>query len=58
MQKSIQFANRRFIWVKEQPGPVLLLVIALTLMLSVHFFAPAENAPTLQDAADETSSAR
>lgn len=49
MQKSIQFANRRFIWVKEQPGPVLLLVIALVMMFSVHFFTQEEPAGALTD---------
>lgn len=49
MQQSIQFANRRFIWVKEQPGPVLLLVIALTIMLSLHFLTPADSTAALTD---------
>lgn len=50
MPKSIEFARRRFIWVQEQPGPVLLLIIALVMMFSVHFFLKEDASAALTDA--------
>lgn len=49
MQNSIQVGRRRFIWVKEQPGPILILFIALVMMFSLHFLVKAEPAPALTD---------
>lgn len=49
MQKSFEFAHRRFIWVQEQPGPVLLLVIALVMMFSMHFLTPSDVGAALTD---------
>ncbi len=37
MSKHLTFARRRFIWVEEQPGPILLLFIVLAFALTVHF---------------------
>lgn len=49
MQKSIQVGRRRIVWVKEQPGPILLLFIALCMMFSFHFLVKAEPASTTTD---------
>lgn len=45
MSKQIQIAGRNVQWVKEESGPILILIVALTLIFGVKcFLSPA--APT------------
>lgn len=36
MLKQVKFAGRRIQWIKEEPEPILLLIVALTFIFGVH----------------------
>lgn len=58
MSKSLQVAGRTITWVKDEPGPVIILIIALALIFGVRCFIPdATSTPVQQNTSVEQVSA-
>ena len=47
MSKSIQIAGRKIAWSKEEPGPILILIVTFTLLFAAKCFL--SDSPTTSE---------